>query len=125
MVCYTKTFHSRDSIPRRRRGCNSQTIMLSRPPDELNRPRDYLYPLFFLFVDPRLFIQDLRSLPVSQSVSSSDLVDHNGIAPAYIGTQISILQRDPYMLKSDALRVCVQLFGVDKHPVHIEDNGLC
>jgi len=64
--------------------------MLSRPPDELNRTGNYLYPLFFLFVDPRLFIQDRRSLPVSQSISSTDLVDHNGIALAYIGAQISI-----------------------------------
>jgi hypothetical protein len=99
--------------------------MLSRPPDELNRTGNYLYPLFFLFVDPRLFIQDRRSLPVSQSESNSDLVDHNGIAPAYIGAEISIGQRDPCVRKSDALRVCVQFFGVDKHPVHIEDNGLC
>jgi hypothetical protein len=64
-------------------------------------------------------------LPVSQSVSSSDLVDHNGIAPAYIGAQISIWQRDPCVRKSDALRMCVQFFGVYKHPVHIKDNGSC
>ena len=64
--------------------------MRSRPLDELNRTGNYLYPLFFLFLDPLLFIQDRRSLLVSQSVSSSDLVDHNGIAPAYIGAQIRI-----------------------------------
>jgi len=65
-------------------------MMLSRPPDELNRTGNYLYPLFFLFVDPLLFIQDRQSLPVSQSISSSDFIDHNGIAPAHIGAEISI-----------------------------------
>src|ERR1700733_6707639 len=99
--------------------------MLSRPADELNRTGNYPYPLFFLFVDPCLFIQDRRSLPICQSESNSDLVDHNGIAPAYIGAEISIGQRDSCVRKSDALRVCVQFFGVDEHPVHIEDNGLC
>jgi len=64
--------------------------MLGRPPDEFNRTRNYLDPLFFLFVYPRFFMQDLRSLSACQSVSSSELVDHNGIAPAYIGAQISI-----------------------------------
>jgi hypothetical protein len=62
--------------------------------DELNRTRNYLYPLFFLFVEPRLFIQNHRSLMVSQFVSSSDLVDHDGIASAYIGAQISMRQGD-------------------------------
>jgi hypothetical protein len=50
-----------------------------------------------LFVDPLLFIPHRQSLPVRQSVSSSDLVDHNDIAPAYIGAQISIGQRDSRM----------------------------
>src|SRR6201996_3197350 len=53
------------------------------------------------------------------------LVDHDRIAPVYISAHISIRQRDPCVCKSDALRVCVRFFGVDKHLVHIEDNGLC
>jgi hypothetical protein len=38
---------------------------------------------------------------------------------------ISTRQGDSRVRKSYALCVCVQCFGVDQHPIHIEDNDLC
>jgi hypothetical protein len=82
-------------------------------------------PELFLFVDPRLFIQNHRSLMVSQFVSSPDLIDHDGIASAYIGTQIIVREGDSRARKGHALCVRMQFLRADKYPVHVKDNGLC